>query len=141
MDLTHPSHGPGILIRLHAILGNEARMASRASASRTAVSVIQSKAGPPNSPGGFVMWELGSTIVTPPSVGVAKLSQMDSQTAREKLDRWYKALNTRQFKELRALLAEIADVEIVLEYPQSGERIKGIGNNLAVLENYPGLPD
>ena len=73
-------------------------------------------------------------------MGLVKLSHMDSQTARALLDRWYKALNTRQFKELGALLAEIADVEIVTEYPQSGERIKGRENNLAVLENYPGLP-
>jgi hypothetical protein len=29
---------------------------------------------------------------------------------------------------------------MVLEWPQSGERIRGINNVLAVLENYPGLP-
>ncbi len=66
---------------------------------------------------------------------------MDSQTARVKLDQWYKALNARDFQELAALMTEIGDVEIELEYPQSGERIKGRENNLAVLENYPGLPD
>ena len=65
---------------------------------------------------------------------------MDSQTAREKLDRWYKALNTREFQELAALIGELADTDVVVEYPQSGERIKGRENNLAVLENYPGLP-
>ena len=73
-------------------------------------------------------------------MGLVKLSHMDSQTARALLDRWYKALNTRQFKELGALLAEIADAEIVTEYPQSGERIKGRENNLAVVENYPVSP-
>ncbi len=66
---------------------------------------------------------------------------MDSQTARAKLDQWYKALNSRDFQELAALMTEMCDVEIELEYPQSGERIKGRENNLAVLENYPGLPD
>jgi len=66
---------------------------------------------------------------------------MDSQTARAKLDQWYKALNARDFKELAALITEIGDVEIEVEYPQSGERIKGRENNLAILENYPGLPD
>src|SRR2546430_16177559 len=66
---------------------------------------------------------------------------MDSQTARAKLDQWYKALNARDFKELAALITEIGDVAIEVEYPQSGERIKGRENNLAILENYPGLPD
>ena len=66
---------------------------------------------------------------------------MDSQTFRENLDRWYKALSARNIQEMAALLAELADAEIVLEYPQSGERIKGRENNLAILENYPGLPD
>jgi len=37
------------------------RTASRASASRSAVSVSQSNAGPLNTPGRFVKWELGST--------------------------------------------------------------------------------
>jgi hypothetical protein len=66
---------------------------------------------------------------------------MDSQTFRENLDRWYKALSARNIQEMAALLAELADAEVVLEYPQSGERIKGRENNLAILENYPGLPD
>lgn len=66
---------------------------------------------------------------------------MDSQTARGKLERWYKALNTRRFDELASLLTEIADENIVLEYPQSGERIRGRENNLEVLKNYPGLPE
>ena len=65
---------------------------------------------------------------------------MDSQMAREKLDRWYKALNAQQFEELAALIGEIADADVVVEYPQSGERITGRQNNLAVLQNYPGLP-
>ena len=72
---------------------------------------------------------------------VAKLSPMDSQTARERLDQWYRALNAQQFQELAALLGEIADSDVVVEYPQSGERIKGKENNLAVLKNYPGLPN
>jgi len=70
-----------------------------------------------------------------------KLSIMDSQTFRATLDRWYKALSARQIQEMAALLAEFADAEVVVEYPQSGERFKGRENNLAILENYPGLPD
>src|SRR5438093_5782597 len=79
--------------------------------------------------------------LTPLSSGIVKLSLMDSQTFRENLDRWYKALSARNIQEMAALLAELADAEIVLEYPQSGERSKGRENNLAILENYPGLPD
>ena len=37
-------------------------------------------------------------------------------------------------------MAEIGDENIVVEYPQSGERIKGRENNLAVLVNYPSPP-
>ena len=66
---------------------------------------------------------------------------MDSQTVRDRLDKWYKALNARKFKELAALMAEIGDEAMVVDYPQSGERIRGRENNLAILENYPGLPD
>ena len=66
---------------------------------------------------------------------------MDSQTAREKLGRWYKALNSQEFHELAALIGELANTDLVVEYPQSGERIKGKENNLAVLKNYPGLPN
>ncbi len=71
---------------------------------------------------------------------MVKLSRMDSQTFRENLDRWYKALSARNIQEMAALLAELADAEVVLEYPQSGERIRGRANNLAILEHYPGLP-
>ena len=60
---------------------------------------------------------------------MGKLTIMDSQTFREKLDRWYKALNARHIQEMAALLAEWADAEVVLEYPQSGERFRGRENN------------
>ena len=73
--------------------------------------------------------------------GSVMLLVVDSQKARQTLDKYYKAINARRFQELRALLAEIADPDVVVEYPQSGERIKGRDNNLAILENYPGLPD
>lgn len=69
------------------------------------------------------------------------LSIVDSAGFREKLSQWYEALNARRIDALAALLAETADEDMLLEYPQSGERIKGRENNLAILENYPGLPD
>lgn len=69
------------------------------------------------------------------------LTLVDSQKAKVWLERWFKALNARSFDELSALMDEMADPDFVLEYPQSGERIRGKENNLAVLKNYPGLPD
>ena len=71
---------------------------------------------------------------------MVKLTLVDSKTAREKLTRWYEALSARRFDELASLMAEIGDENIVVEYPQSGERIKGRENNLAVLVNYPSPP-
>ena len=80
-------------------------------------------------------------VRAPPSRRIAKLSLVDSQTFHDRLERWYKALNARNFDDLGALMADIADKDIVLDYPQSGERVRGRENNLAILENYPGLPD
>src|SRR5258708_5175291 len=71
---------------------------------------------------------------------MSKLSLMDSRTFRQKLDRWYKALNGKHVQEMAALMAEFADADVVVEYPQSGEWFRGRENNLAILENYPGLP-
>ena len=57
------------------------------------------------------------------------------------IDRWYRALNSKKFRELATVLDEIADADLVQEWPHSGERIKGKGKVPAILENYPGLPD
>ena len=81
-------------------------------------------------------------VVGPPSSnGIAKLSLMASRSNREVLDRWFRAFNSRQFREMGAILHEIASPDVIQEWPQSGERIEGRDNILAVLENYPGLPD
>lgn len=66
---------------------------------------------------------------------------MESEKARQNLERWYKALNARQFDEMADLMDQMTDPDVLLEYPQSGEKIRGRENNLAVLKNYPGLPD
>jgi ketosteroid isomerase-like protein len=60
---------------------------------------------------------------------------------REAIDRWFRAFNARQFDDLAAILADVADAEVIQEWPQSGERIRGRDNILAILENFPGLPD
>jgi len=65
---------------------------------------------------------------------------MDAQRNRQAVDRWFRALNTKQFDKLAALLADIANDDVIQEWPQSGERIRGKDNIMAVLQNYPGLP-
>ena len=59
---------------------------------------------------------------------------------REVLNNWFKALNSRQFDDLRDILANHVSPDLVQEWPQSGERIRGTKNLLAVFQNYPGLP-
>jgi len=64
-----------------------------------------------------------------------------AQSNREAVDRWFRAFNAKQFHELAAILADVADAEVIQDWPQSGERIRRRENILALLENYPGLPD
>jgi ketosteroid isomerase-like protein len=66
---------------------------------------------------------------------------VEARSKREALDRWFRAFNAKQFDELAAILADVADAEVIQEWPQSGERIRGRENILALLANYPGLPD
>jgi SnoaL-like domain len=66
---------------------------------------------------------------------------MSADHNRDAVERWYRAFNARDFRQLGALLEELADPDVVQDWPQSGERIRGRANILAVLENYPGLPD
>ncbi|HVR89461.1 MAG TPA: nuclear transport factor 2 family protein [Candidatus Limnocylindria bacterium] len=49
------------------------------------------------------------------------------------LDRWIEALNTNDFAALDDLLTE----DCVMDYPQSGEIVRGRKNFRAILENYP----
>ena len=54
----------------------------------------------------------------------------------ELADRYLRALSDQDFGTLRELYAEDA----VQEWPQSGERIVGRDNIMAINENYPGMP-
>jgi ketosteroid isomerase-like protein len=56
---------------------------------------------------------------------------------RERIDIFFSALNAGRFDDI----AELMDPDVVQEWPQSGERIRGVKNFRAVMENYPGLPD
>ncbi len=56
---------------------------------------------------------------------------------RLKIERFFECLNGRDFDGLR----EVVHENFVQEWPQSGERIRGLANVRAILEHYPGLPD
>ncbi len=61
---------------------------------------------------------------------------MGTSNKRELIERFLKALSERRFDDAVAFLTE----DIVQDWPQSGERIKGIKNVLAVMTNYPEMP-
>ena len=56
--------------------------------------------------------------------------------AEELADRYWEALNNQDYGAMKELYNEDA----VQEWPQSGERIVGRDNIIAVNENYPGMP-
>jgi hypothetical protein len=57
-----------------------------------------------------------------------------SATNRQVVERYVKALTDRDLN----LQAEVCTTDLVVDYPQSGERIRGWANVRAVHENYPG---
>jgi len=61
---------------------------------------------------------------------------MGTPSNREVVDRFFKLLNARRFDEL----ATIVTPDMIYDTPQSGERIRGLDNARAAMENYPGLP-
>jgi ketosteroid isomerase-like protein len=63
---------------------------------------------------------------------------MATQSNRETVDAYWRAVNARDWDSLAKLL----DPDYVWEMPQSGERVRGITRNREMNENYPaGLPD
>lgn len=61
---------------------------------------------------------------------------MASVDNREQINRFYRALNARRWDEM----VEIVDPDLIQDWPQSGERIRGFDNFRAVVENYPEFP-
>src|SRR5437867_3851806 len=59
---------------------------------------------------------------------------MTGTTNREVVERYVDALRARDLD----LQAEVCAEDMVVDYPQSGERIRGWANVRAVHENYPG---
>lgn len=62
--------------------------------------------------------------------------QMADIGNREVVERFFQAVNAHDWDRVEKWL----DPEYVWEMPQSGERVRGIENNRAMNENYPGLP-
>ena len=62
---------------------------------------------------------------------------MAPQTNRQVVEQWVKGLVARDLD----IQAEVCAPDMVTEYPQSGERLRGWANVRAMAENYPsGLP-
>ena len=59
---------------------------------------------------------------------------MPQPTSREIVDRLIRAIETADFDAIDELVAD----DVVEEYPQSGECMRGKSNRRAVYENYPG---
>ena len=55
---------------------------------------------------------------------------------RASLEKFFQALNDQDWD----AMAKLLDHEYVWEMPQSGERVRGLENNQAMNQNYPGLP-
>ncbi len=62
---------------------------------------------------------------------------MSDEGHRLKIERFYECFNRRDFDGMRAVIHD----DLVQEWPQSRERIRGLANQREVLANYPGLPD
>jgi ketosteroid isomerase-like protein len=70
------------------------------------------------------------------SLDEGTLSPMAQPDNRDVIARFYIALNAKRLEDLDNLL----DPDVVQEWPQSGERIRGLKNVLAVIENFPDPP-
>jgi ketosteroid isomerase-like protein len=55
---------------------------------------------------------------------------------RDAIARFYVALNARRVDDL----AKLVDPDVIQEWPQSGERMRGLKNMCAVIENFPDPP-
>ncbi|MDR3687263.1 MAG: hypothetical protein P4L93_09940 [Coriobacteriia bacterium] len=55
-------------------------------------------------------------------------------SAKELMTRWLKMIQTGNFSDA----AEVLDENVVAEWPQSRERVRGLKNMIAIMTNYPG---
>ncbi len=59
---------------------------------------------------------------------------MDEATARQLIDRYWQAASNREFDKIGDLFTD----DVVVEWPQSGERVHGKEACINVFSNYPG---
>ena len=59
---------------------------------------------------------------------------MTEPSGRSVVERFARALQNKDFDEIEALVTD----DFTDEMPQSGERVRGKANQLAILRNYPG---
>ena len=68
--------------------------------------------------------------------GVKLVQLMAEGSNRQTVTKYFALLNARGWAEFEELL----EPDLVVEWPQSGERIRGVKNARSVLENYPAPP-
>jgi predicted SnoaL-like aldol condensation-catalyzing enzyme len=61
---------------------------------------------------------------------------MAEQENRQTVERLYTLINKQDWNGARELFHQ----DFVQEWPQSGERIRGVENSMAINEGYPGIP-
>ena len=59
---------------------------------------------------------------------------MDEAQARAMVDRYWRAAGSRDFESVGDLFAD----DVLIEWPQSGERVRGKDNCIRVFTSYPG---
>jgi ketosteroid isomerase-like protein len=67
---------------------------------------------------------------------MTRIRLMPEASNRQIVEKFYQAVNAQDW----ALVERYLDPEYVWEMPQSGERVRGLANNRAMNENYPGVP-
>lgn len=62
---------------------------------------------------------------------------MPSRGGRQAIDAYFNALNERRLDDVIALIHP----DVIVQWPQSGERFRGRDTQEQLLRNYPGLPE
>jgi ketosteroid isomerase-like protein len=65
---------------------------------------------------------------------------MGEQENRKAVQEYMEALEAGDIERMKAAFDTCAGDDFVQEWPQSGERIRGKANSMAINENYPGMP-
>lgn len=65
---------------------------------------------------------------------------MGEQENRHTIELWAKTLESGDMEQMLSAFSNYVTDDFVQEWPQSGERIRGKENAMAINKNYPGMP-